>query len=293
MPNGECILGAISATMPSMPNKRRSVEYLTMVGRLWGNHISGPILALVAIIAVFVNALYANDATTTATVAKYIAWITGGISGFLVFVAQYQTWDKERDKYEAEARKLEEIEKAKPNMRLKEPGGVYVEPVFQRFTHKSPDGKLIVRDQTVPYLKVRFINDPKEPYPSANASGVRAYIDFYRLPDNTHILSIDGRWAESDQPPAYSPLSSKAPLLAATFGIGESKSVDIAYRDRGGKYYAWNNDNYNYVDQFYVYPHHLLEGERFRVNLRLRGNWIDLTHSFIFRTEGDSFAIEA
>ncbi len=78
-----------------------------MLARLWGAHISGPILAVVAIVAVIVNALYANDATATATAAKYIAWITGGISAFLVLVAQYGVWSEERDKYETEVAKNE------------------------------------------------------------------------------------------------------------------------------------------------------------------------------------------
>jgi hypothetical protein len=207
-----------------MRNKRRSVEYLTMVARLWGRQISGPILALVAIIAAFVNARYATDATATATVAKYIAWITGGISAFLLFVAQYEAWSEERNKYEVEAGKLEGIEKGKPKLKLREPGAIYSELVYQNF--RNAQGALL-HEQLVPFLKVRFINDPDEPYPSANAKGVRAYIDYYRLPDEVHILSLDGRWAESDQPPQYSPFASKAHLLAATFGIGEAKSVTL------------------------------------------------------------------
>ena len=145
----------------------------------------------------------------------------------------------------------------------------------------------------MPFFKVRFINDPENSYPSCNANGIRAYIDYYRLPEDAHILSIDGRWAESDQPSAYSPASSKAHLLAVTFGIGEARSVDIAYFDPSGKCYAWNNDNYNYVDQFYVHPGHLLNGERFRVELRLRGDWIEKHVSIIFRAEDGRFLLES
>jgi len=90
-----------------MSSKRKSLEYLAMVARLWGTQISGPILALVAIVAAFVNARYANDATATAIVARWIAWSTGGISALLILVAQYQAWSAERDKYETEKSKNE------------------------------------------------------------------------------------------------------------------------------------------------------------------------------------------
>jgi len=277
--------------MTGMPKPQRLVEYLTMVAKLWGRHISGPILALVAIVAVFVNARYANDTTATATVAKYIAWITGGVSAFLVFVAQYQAWDGEREKYESEGRKLAEIEQGKPRITLKEPAAVYTEPVYHRFTN-TLTGE-VLREQNVPFLKVGFINDPPNSYPSANAIGVRAFIDYYRLPEDVHILRIDGRWAESDQPPVYSPLASKAHLLAANFGIGEAKSVDIAYRDGDGKCYAWNNDNYAYFNQFYVNPKHLLNGDRFRVEVRLRGNWVDKHVRVVFSLKESGFVIES
>ncbi len=184
--------------------------------------------------------------------------------------------------------KLEGIESTKPRIRLKEPGAIYCEPVDHNLRDENAN---IIFCQTVPFLKVRFINDPLSPSPSAIANDVRAKLSYYRCADNTCILAIDGRWAESTQPPALHPLASRSPLLGATFAIGEERSVDIAYRDkRTGQHFAWNNDNYNY--SFFLCPKHLLEGDHFRVDIRLRGVLIDETFSFRFKTTNSGFEIE-
>ena len=105
------------------------------------------------------------------------------------------------------------------------------------------------------------------------------------------MLCIDGRWAETDQPSSRKQAESKASLLATELGIGEAKSVDVAYYDLfTSKYYAWNNDNYNY--DYYVCPKHLLEGEQFRVKIRLRGEMVDYQVSFTFKAQEKSFLIE-
>jgi hypothetical protein len=266
------------------------MEYLTMVAKLWGKQISGPVLALVAIVAVFVNARYANDATATATVAKYVAWITGGISVLLIFVAQYEAWSTERDKYEVESKKLERLENEKPRLVLKEPGAIHCETVSQRFW--DVNGR-IVKERIDTFLKVRFINDPELSVPSSKANGVTASISYYRCSDNALLLSLDGRWAESTQPSGIPPLESTVHLLSASFPQGQQRSLDIAFRDgESGKYYAWNNDNYKAIDQFFVYPGHLLEGDRFRVEIRLRGDWIDKRVSFIFQAKDGGFIVE-
>lgn len=199
-------------------------------------------------------------------------------------VAMIQAGARTQEQYR---KKLEEIDTARPRIKLKQPGGVYTEPVNHNFSDK--DNNLIF-SCTVPFLKVRFVNDPVGPYPSAKANDVRATVNFYRIKDGQHILAMDGRWADSSQPPALHPLASKTHLLATSFGIGEAHSLDIAYRDGAtGKYYAWNNDNYSVPD--FRLPQHLLEGDLFRVDVRLQGDWIDNTFSFTFKTIAAGFDI--
>jgi len=182
---------------------------------------------------------------------------------------------------------LEQIEHAKPRITLKQPGAVYTEPVSLNFSNKQ--GRAVV-SFNVPFLKVRFVNDPEHPYPAAQANGVRAKISYYRCSDNALVLSIDGRWAESDQPPLYNPAASKAHLLPTTFGHGEEHSLDIAYRDAGtGQYFAWNNDNYNYAG--FTCERHRLDGDCFLVDIRLRGDFVDEKFSFTFRTTPYGFEI--
>jgi hypothetical protein len=183
--------------------------------------------------------------------------------------------------------KLREVEDAKPEIELKQPNAIHV--VATNFSLKAEDNSIVWR--TLPFLKVNFWNDPEDSNPSRIAKDVRAFIDYYRMPDDAPFLSIEGRWAQSDQPPLISPLASKAYLLPTDFGIGEMKTLDIAFCDAStGEYFAWNNDNYDYPD--FRYLKHLLQGDRFQVTIRLRGEWIDRRLSFNFRAENNGFAIE-
>jgi len=216
---------------------------------------------------------------------KPLFWASVRIA--FVLSAGVAWWLEHRTSAEQAAR-LEEIERAKPTIKLKEPGAVYTEAVALNFTTKQ--GHPVV-SFNVPFLKVRFVNDPEQAHPAAKADGVRAKISYYRCSDNALVLSIDGRWAESDQPPLYNPAASKAHLLPTTFGHGEEHSLDVAYRDsETGQYFAWNNDNYNYPG--FTYDRHRLDGDCFRVEVRLRGDFVDETFSFRFRISATGFDIE-
>ncbi len=179
--------------------------------------------------------------------------------------------------------RLEDIEASKPKIKLSEPNAIHLEKVSQNYGD--------VHFDSVPFLMIQFVNQPGGPYPSAKANDVRATINYYHNPDGVHLLSISGRWSDSDQPSAINPLASKTHLLATTFGIGQAHNLDIAYRDaQTGKYFAWNNDNYEYP--FFRCEKHLLEGDNFRVDIHLLGEWVDEHFSFNFRTTEAGFELD-
>jgi hypothetical protein len=262
----------------------------TSRGRAWKNLVWGRGVIAVALLVLFLSTaswfwdeLFPDQARPhLVTIIHWVDWrywILAGLVAILIMVVEGAFRMVSKTEQELEA-----IEKAKPRIKLKEPGAIYIESVSQNYGNKIFN--------SVPFLKVRFMNDPGGPYPSAKANDVRATINYFRLADSAHILSIDGRWAESDQPSAISPLASKSHLLPTTFGIGEAHSLDIAYRDvQTGKYFAWNNDNYRYP--FFRYDHHLLEGDRFRVEIRLLGDWVDERFSFSFKATDDGFVLES
>jgi hypothetical protein len=257
----------------------------TAVNGLWALLCSGDVIV----------SHWASDAFKAKWDAAWIApkfgwrvWLYGAIVLTLVFVFEVSFRCVKKTTQEAQEReaklitRLEEIDKAKPRIRLKEPGAVYIEHVSQTYGDRHFD--------SVPFLKVRFVNEPVGSYPSAKANDVRATIKYFRCSDNSLLLSIDGRWADSDQPSAINPLASKTHLLPTTFGIGEAHSLDVAYRDaQTGQCFAWNNDNYNYP--FFRYEHHSLKGDRFKVEIRLLGDWVDEYFSFRFRTTHDGFVV--
>lgn len=90
----------IEAPTTVKPNHLR--EYLTMTMKLWGNHVAGPILAVIAIISVIVSASYWNDPSILAKAARWSAWLTGSAAVGVIFVAQYDAWRDTKEKLEAE-----------------------------------------------------------------------------------------------------------------------------------------------------------------------------------------------
>jgi hypothetical protein len=184
--------------------------------------------------------------------------------------------------------KLVDIETSKPRIKLKEPGAVHCKMVQHTFWDEGT--KKVVFSGQVPFLCVALHNDPPSSFPNAVAKGVRAYVDFFPIGHSVASLKIDGRWAESDQPPEYSHFKSKATLLETSFGFGESRTVDIAHISGiDGQCYAWNNDNYNNFNEHYLTPKHLLTEKSYRVRVRLRGEFVDETFAFTFNVKPKGF----
>ena len=169
----------------------------------------------------------------------------------------------QRDSYSL---KLREIEDAKPNIILREPGAESVEQVTRRA------GVNVLA--TSPFIKVRFVNSPTARYPNSIAHAVIARVKFYDVA-GTLLLDMAGRWADSDQPSIRDSRESRNDLLRMEFGIEDEHSLDIAFRDTNGEFVAWNNDNYNFPDM--KKPEHVLPGSHFTVEVRLSAVWIDKT----------------
>jgi hypothetical protein len=80
-------------------------EYLTMTFNLWGKHLAGPILAVISIASAIASAIWWSDPTVLAHFAKWSACLTGLATVSLIFRAQYDAWQLERDSLEAERNK--------------------------------------------------------------------------------------------------------------------------------------------------------------------------------------------
>ena len=78
------------------------VEYVVTVLKLWGGHISGPVLALASIILTVCAAVFANDPKVGSAVVKVSALVTAILAVFLILVAQYDAWKLERIALEQE-----------------------------------------------------------------------------------------------------------------------------------------------------------------------------------------------
>jgi hypothetical protein len=76
---------------------KRGWKYVVTVFRVYKTHVSGWLLAIVAIGLTIASAAVQNDPSRAAMVVRWAAWLTSGAAIWLVFVAQYDAWKQERD----------------------------------------------------------------------------------------------------------------------------------------------------------------------------------------------------
>jgi hypothetical protein len=80
-------------------------EYFTIVLKLWGQQISGPVLGVISLAAALSAPSLSATPEGAQLLVRAIAWATGSASAVLVFVAHYRAWKTERVGYEAELAK--------------------------------------------------------------------------------------------------------------------------------------------------------------------------------------------
>jgi hypothetical protein len=71
-------------------------QYIQAVLRFWKTHVSGWILAIIAIGLYIAAAYFSGIPSVSAQIIKWSAWLTSGAAFFMVFVAQYDAWKEER-----------------------------------------------------------------------------------------------------------------------------------------------------------------------------------------------------
>jgi len=75
------------------------------VAQFYKGHVSGWLLAIVAIGLDIAAAYFVDDPSKSAKVIRWSAWLTSAAAIWLVFVAQYDAWKDEFEKREAEEAK--------------------------------------------------------------------------------------------------------------------------------------------------------------------------------------------
>ena len=71
------------------------------VAQFYKGHVSGWLLAIVAIGLDIAAAYFVDDPSKSAKVIRWSAWLTSAAAIWLVFVAQYDAWKDEFEKREA------------------------------------------------------------------------------------------------------------------------------------------------------------------------------------------------
>jgi hypothetical protein len=182
---------------------------------------------------------------------------------------------KREEERDALSQKLDAIKNARPNVQLSSLNSV----VLENGAHRDFISGRIIR--TTQYICLCIVNDPHSTELSATARGVGAKVRYFIPGGEAPFLEIDGRWAGTDEASLRDPRQSRTDLLRIDLGIGEERRVDIAFRDMETKrFFAWNNDNYNFPDL--IKPEHEFRDPLIDVQVRLRGLGVDKTFAFSF-----------
>jgi hypothetical protein len=216
----------------------------------------------------------------TALHNKDNAWIVHSLKissiAFLLLALVMLVVEESTKRRAAEA-KLKLIEDAKPKIVL---CGTMIERItfHDRFTRQP----IFTGD----FVKMRFLNDPKDTYAGSVAQGVRIKIKFLDSAGSLLIGNMDGRWDSTDEPSTREPGTSKNDLLAMKFGIQEAQNIDLAVRNEAGEFIAFNSDSYNYAPGFKKPGHELGKGPVTAI-IRLVGVDVDETFTVYFGTAPD------
>jgi hypothetical protein len=198
--------------------------------------------------------------------------------------ANFMAWKHEYQKAQTVENKLNDIEEAKPKIELRQPNAIYVEPISIEHRISGVPGHW----KTVPFVKMRFVNNPKINYPNSVARRVSARVKIFDLSGNCRV-DMAGRWDDTMQASAIPLGHSKTELLFVDFGIKQEHGLDIAFRDTDGVFIAWNNDSYDYPDV--RKPEYVLPGKEFQVEVKLSAVWVDETFRFQFKGGDNGIAV--
>ena len=152
----------------------RGWEYVVAVFGVYKTKVSGWVFAIFAIGLTITTAFVVNNPSKYVMLIRWAAILTSAAAIWMVFVAEYDAWRVERNRAKGAEKQLADIEDERPRLKLKEPGAIYIETINQ----SAPVGGQLYR-QTVPFLKLRLVNDPAKPYPTAHAGafGQRSILD--------------------------------------------------------------------------------------------------------------------
>lgn len=85
---------------------KRALEYVVSVAKFYKSHISGWMLAILAIGLQIAAARYASDQAKTVLVVQYSAWLSTAAAIWALLVAQYDAWRGERTRADEAEKRL-------------------------------------------------------------------------------------------------------------------------------------------------------------------------------------------
>jgi len=177
-------------------------------------------------------------------------------------------------------KRLNQIHDSLPNMEL------YQKPFVDiRDIKNTKSGELIGSPS---FAHVVFCNNPKIRSEEATAKDIVAEIRFFDSEGTKQVLSmlLYGRWEGTEQPSRRDPYAPIRDLYIVDFEPnGLPRELDIALKYHNEDVcYAFNNQSYSALD--WRKPDFVLHGERFQVNVKLKGKLVEKEWFFTLHNLG-------
>ncbi|MEO8291136.1 MAG: hypothetical protein ABI649_09115 [Gaiellaceae bacterium] len=202
------------------------------------------------------------------------AWTLFPLGALLVYGlmrANYASFLEERSRADGSEEKLSLFQDTQPELGFTR---IESERVGVEAYTKTPQGRqLVQRVGTADFVRVNVANDPKEGRQGSLATDVIAHVDFFSE-DGKNLLSIAGRWAETDQPPEVQKLGlslAEREISLSPNGLDHPLDIAMKYPDDEACY-AFNDLNGARAAPDMRYPPHELSPWTYQVVARVRGH---------------------
>lgn len=162
-------------------------------------------------------------------------WLKQWITPLLLLVAAFRLWQKERRQHLALQEKLSSF----PRLRI---AAVEVGTMWGDYR----DGVLTKAGAKNSVIWLHLKNEPSNNTSDSVAERVRATVKFFDA-RGKKLCEMAGRWSHTKQPPNRDASDDPNRFLAVDFEVGETRSLDIAFKQLGRiGCFGFNNESYGF-----------------------------------------------
>ena len=141
------------------------------------------------------------------------------------------------------------------------------------------------------FAHIYFVNDPPIPSASTIARNIVARVSYYDMIGTQIGQEVDGRWGDNEQPQLRAHFTSTIDLTNIDLSIGQPVELNVAIKHCDSPdYYGFHNRILTHPT--WEDPTLQLPRPQCKMQVRLRGGWVDTTYQFLLKNPGKGMPLE-